>query len=216
MIKAVLRAKELSFETKAGLFSREHVDTGSKLLIESLEIKPDDTILDIGCGYGPIGLAAAYAAPQGKVFMVDVDIRAIKMSKKNAITNQIHNVFILPSDGFEDVPADVPLNLVVSNPPSHTPKETVLQFISDAHRQLVKGLMVIVAPSKANVAKKKIIEIRMRDINNPSAKYFLLLSCLGSKYSLLTVFVGATYLLACSAGIIGLAPELTTTLPPFT
>lgn len=139
MIKAVLRGKEFAFETKAGLFSREHVDTGSKLLIEALEIKPDDTILDIGCGYGPIGLAAAYAAPRGKVFMVDVDIRAIKISKKNAITNQIHNVFILPSDGFEDVPADVPLNLVVSNPPSHTPKETVLQFISDAHRQLVKG-----------------------------------------------------------------------------
>ena len=127
----------MKFETAPGLFSKDHVDRGSILLIENMEIDPTDTVLDIGCGYGPIGLAAAVRAYKGKVFMVDVDIRAIEYSRINAELNKITNVQIIPSDGFEDLPKGH-FNVVLSNPPSHTPKETVVKFIKDSKSRLHK------------------------------------------------------------------------------
>ncbi len=137
-ITKILRDKEYQFETKPGLFSKEQIDAGSELLIETMEIHPTDVVLDIGCGYGAIGLVAANLAKDGKTFMVDTDIRAVKYAKINAELNKIKNVEIKPSDGFEEV-SDIKFDLVVSNPPSHVPKETLLEFIQDAKKQLKKN-----------------------------------------------------------------------------
>ena len=141
-ITKLLRDKEYQFETKPGLFSKEQVDAGSELLIETMEIRPTDVVLDIGCGYGPIGLVAANLARDGKVYMVDTDIRAIKYALMNAELNKIKNVEIKASDGFEEV-SDITFDLVVSNPPSHVPKETLLEFIQDAKTQLKKNGLIL-------------------------------------------------------------------------
>lgn len=138
MITATLKGKDFQFETKPGLFSKNEVDAGSKLLIEHMVIKPTDTVLDLGCGYGVIGLVAASAANQGKVYMVDTDIRAVKYSKINASLNKISNVQIVASDGFEELP-NIQFDVVVSNPPSHLPKETIIEFIEGARQHLTKG-----------------------------------------------------------------------------
>ncbi len=135
MITAQLRGRDFQFETKPGLFSKDQVDSGSRLLIDSVEIHPNDTVLDIGCGYGVVGLVIASLANKVKVYMVDTDIRAIKYSKINATLNKIDNVEIIASDGFEELP-NVKFDIVVSNPPSHLPKETMIEFIEDSKKQL--------------------------------------------------------------------------------
>ena len=134
-----LRNKKYIFETKAGLFSKDDVDSGSRLLIENLDIKDGDIVIGLGSGYGPIGLVAANLTPHGKAFLVDVDIRAIKYAKLNAQLNHILNVKIFASDGFEDVPQEIKFDVVLSNPPSHVPKETMIEFIENAYQRLNPG-----------------------------------------------------------------------------
>ncbi|MDP6174812.1 MAG: methyltransferase, partial [Rhodospirillales bacterium] len=68
-----LRGMDFKFHSTWGMFSPRAVDQGSRLLIEQLQVEPGDTCLDLGCGYGPIGLAMARLASDGKVYMVDRD-----------------------------------------------------------------------------------------------------------------------------------------------
>ena len=82
--EAVLRGFNFRFISDAGVFSRDGVDYGSRVLIEQMEIMPDAQVLDIGCGYGPIGLTAARLAPQGHVTMIDINERAVELAKHNA------------------------------------------------------------------------------------------------------------------------------------
>jgi 16S rRNA (guanine1207-N2)-methyltransferase len=138
MITATLRGNEFRFNTKPGLFSKDEIDAGSRLLIDHMEIRPTDAVIDLGCGYGAIGLVAASLATEGNVYMVDVDIRAVEYSQSNAELNDIKNVKVIASDGFKKVP-EIEFDVVVSNPPSHMPKETIIEFIEEAHRRLCKG-----------------------------------------------------------------------------
>lgn len=139
IIKQIIKDRELVFETRAGLFSKDHVDPGSILLIENVEIKDGDVIEDLGCGYGAIGLPLAIHTPSGIVFMVDTDIRAVELSKINAELNKINNISVMASDGFKNLPKDLKCNLVVANPPSHTPKEIIIEFVEGAERHLNMG-----------------------------------------------------------------------------
>lgn len=136
-IQAQLRGKNYQFETKAGLFSKDKIDAGTRLLIEHMDIQSADTVLDIGCGYGVIGIVAAELASKGKVYMVDVDIRAVKYAKTNAELNGIKNAKVLASDGFDEV-KHIKFDKIVSHPPTHVPKETIIEFIEGAKKSLKK------------------------------------------------------------------------------
>ncbi|RJP47489.1 MAG: class I SAM-dependent methyltransferase [Armatimonadetes bacterium] len=159
MISAILRDKQFRFETKSGLFSKDTIDIGSRLLIDKMNISITDVVLDLGCGYGAIGLVAAYLASQGRVWMVDTDIRAIKYSKINAKLNGIPNVEVVDSDGFENVPSDMIFNVILSNPPSHQPKETVIEFIEQAKMRLKdKGKIYFVTENRIRPMIKREFE----------------------------------------------------------
>lgn len=134
-INVEILGRPYTFKTKPGLFSKNEIDPGTLLLIETVEISPSDTVLDLGCGYGPIGIVAAGKAFKGKVYLVDADIRAVKHSEENVKLNNIRNAEVRISDGFDNL-KDIEFDLVLSNPPSHMPKETLIEFIEGAFRQL--------------------------------------------------------------------------------
>ena len=98
-----LRGQNLRFRSTWGLFSPEGIDEGTRLLIEELEISEDATSLDLGCGYGVIGLVMAKLAPQGRVHMVDKDFVAVEYAKKNAEANGVKNAEVYLSNGFSHV-----------------------------------------------------------------------------------------------------------------
>src|SRR5690625_2535569 len=91
----------LHFYTDAGVFSKNIVDFGSKLLIQQVEWPTAGSLLDLGCGYGPIGLFAAKFNPSLQVTMVDVNERAVALARENAILNELSHVDVLVSDGFQ-------------------------------------------------------------------------------------------------------------------
>ncbi|WP_426449951.1 class I SAM-dependent methyltransferase [Paenibacillus sp. S-38] len=137
-VEEKLRGRTYTFATDAGVFSKKGVDYGSKLMIETMEFQADARVLDVGCGYGPIGLAAAALADQGQVTMIDINERAIELAKRNAQRNSIRNVRIMQSDLLAEV-AGESFDIVLTNPPIRAGKETVHRIFEQAHAVLMVG-----------------------------------------------------------------------------
>jgi 16S rRNA G1207 methylase RsmC len=133
-----LLGHRLTFHTTWGLFSPKAIDDGTRLLLEHLEVAPDDRALDLGCGYGPLGLAIARAAPQGHCVMVDKDFVAVEYARRNAERNGIGNVEVLLSNGVEQVPPQT-FTLAVTNLPAKTSKEHYYLFFHDIRERLEPG-----------------------------------------------------------------------------
>lgn len=134
-LKTELRGQSFSFISDAGVFSKGGVDYGSKVLIDAMDFGQDAQVLDVGCGYGPIGLSAARMAAQGHVTMIDINSRAVELAKENAKRNGITNVTILESDLFAAV-KDQQFDVVLTNPPIRAGKETVHAIFEESWKHL--------------------------------------------------------------------------------
>lgn len=133
----VLNGRAYTFTTGAGVFSKKGIDFGSRLLIETF-VEPDvkGNILDLGCGYGPIGLSLANQFKTRKITMVDINERAVLYAKKNAQTNQIENVQIVESDQFTNID-DQQFAAVVTNPPIRAGKKVIQAMFEKSHSHLM-------------------------------------------------------------------------------
>lgn len=138
-IRTTLRGKPYTFITEAGVFSKREVDFGSRLLIETMDIPEDAQVLDVGCGYGPIGLAAATLAKRGEVTMVDVNERAVGIAKENAERHGIRNVRIVQSDLFEALEEEETFDAILTNPPIRAGKAVVHRIFEGACERLRPG-----------------------------------------------------------------------------
>jgi len=138
-IQTTLRKHPLIFHTTWGLFSPKEIDHGSRLLIELVETTPDAHILDLGCGYGPIGIALAKDAPKGEIHLIDKDFIAIEHTEKNIATNRLKNCQTYLSNAFSAVPKDKKFDIIVSNLPAKVGKELLQIIISDAKSHLNPG-----------------------------------------------------------------------------
>jgi 16S rRNA (guanine1207-N2)-methyltransferase len=158
---AKLRGFTFRLTSDAGVFSRDGVDYGSRVLIDLMEIKPHDHVLDVGCGYGPIGLTAARLAPQGHVTMIDINERAVELARHNAAENGVNNVSFMPSDLFDAV-QDRTFDVILSNPPIRAGKAVVHKLLTNAYDHLRPGgslWIVIQNKQGAPSARAKLEEI---------------------------------------------------------
>lgn len=136
---AELRGRLLRFESTWGLFSPREIDEGTRLLLQRIEVADTADCLDLGCGYGPIGLTLAAWAPRGRTLMVDKDFVAVDFAARNAAANRLANASALLSNGFDQVPDDVRFDLIASNVPAKVGKELLAILLHDAHRHLRPG-----------------------------------------------------------------------------
>lgn len=134
-----LRGYELTFRSTWGLFSPRRIDDGSYLLIKHMEIQPDDVTIDVGCGYGAIGIAAAKLSPGGRVHMVDKDFLAVDFAARNAKLNGLSNCEAYLSNAFSHVSGDISFNNVVANLPAQVGKEMLSIILEDARKRLHSG-----------------------------------------------------------------------------
>lgn len=136
---AELCGHHFQFSSTWGIFSPREIDSGTDLLLKYLKVNPTDHCFDLGCGYGPIGLAMAKMAPQGQVLMVDKDFMAVEYSNKNAVLNKIPNAKAMLSNGFQHIPADAQFDVVVSNVPAKVGKEMMTIMLYDALKHMKVG-----------------------------------------------------------------------------
>lgn len=159
LIKARLRGKEFEFYTAAGVFSITHVDKGSELMIENCEVKDGWEALDIGCGYGAVGIAIA-ATTKAKVTMTDINKRSIKLATMNIKRNNV-NAEIFEGDLYAPVKGRK-FDTILTNPPYKAGRELCYKIIEDSKEHLKKGgLLQLVAMHNKGGAmlEKKMIEV---------------------------------------------------------
>jgi len=142
--EATLHGHALKFRTTWGLFNPTGIDDGTFLLANALDVAPNAVSLDLGCGYGALGLVLAKLAPQGSVHMVDKDFIAVEYANKNAKANGLKNAKAYLSNGFRDIPADMKFDLIVSNLPAKVGKELLYIMMNDAKAHLKPGGRFIV------------------------------------------------------------------------
>lgn len=145
----LLRENNLHLQTDAGVFSKDDVDFGSRLLVEEFVMpEVEGPILDVGCGYGPIGLTIASSFPQRVIHMVDVNDRALALSMSNAERNAVKNVQIYESEALLSV-KETNFAAILTNPPIRAGKKTVFSFYEQAYTKLrVSGELWVVIQKK--------------------------------------------------------------------
>lgn len=152
---------DLKFTTDAGVFSKMRVDYGSGVLIKTMKDVnfPEGDILDVGTGYGPIGLFAAKFWPNSTVEMVDINERGLNLARRNAVVNQIKNVDIHTSDIYADIHGQS-FGLILTNPPIRAGKKVVSAIIAQAKNYLVQdgALLVVIQKKQGEPSARKLMK----------------------------------------------------------
>ena len=129
--------KVISLYTNNGVFSKEHFDYGSKLLINNFKKEEKEgRVLDLGCGYGVIGIILS----ENKnlfIDMVDINKRAIELTKENLKLNNIKNANCFESNIYENIKEKY--NYIITNPPIRAGKETIRKFLFEAEQYLLEN-----------------------------------------------------------------------------
>ena len=125
----------LSFETDAGVFSKNELDPGSRLLIESMGAL-SGRVLDLGCGWGPVGTFLSLANPDAQLVMSDVNERALDLARRN-LKNNGATAEVVESDGFAAL--EGAFDHVVTNPPIRAGKALIYGLFDTAHERLRDG-----------------------------------------------------------------------------
>jgi len=131
-VKFTVLGNELMFDTDAGVFSRDGLDEGSRILMEAL---PDlhGRVLDLGCGWGAVGASIKKRWPEIDLVMTDVNQRAADLSAANLALNGL-SASVFQGDGFENVPGT--FDFVITNPPIRAGKQAIYAMFADAHARL--------------------------------------------------------------------------------
>jgi 16S rRNA (guanine1207-N2)-methyltransferase len=144
VIVAIVNGLELHFETTPGVFSPTRLDRGSLALLSCIKFAPNDKILDLGCGYGFIGIYAAKLIGSDRVWMIDIDSIAVRHAVKNCVLNGVEDATVLISNGFRDI-HETNFTKIICNPPYHADFSVPKHFIEKGFNRLaVHGTMHIV------------------------------------------------------------------------
>lgn len=176
-ISTTIRGNQWTLTTDSGVFSKKSVDFGTRLLIESVEIKPSDSILDLGCGYGVVGIVLAHELTNGHVTLVDVNQRALNLAKINCKRYNLKNVNIIKSDGFSEL-SNKQWQHIVTNPPIRAGKKLMHTWFEQALHHLLPGgsLWIVIqkkqgAPSAIKKLQSCFVEVE--EVNKKAGYYII-------------------------------------------
>lgn len=163
-ISTVIRGVSFTFVTGPGVFSSSGIDAGSLLLAENMVLKDSALVLDLGCGYGVLGIVYAKLCPSSIVYMVDVNELALELARLNAKLNNVRNVKVRKSDLYSNI-SDLMFDVVICNPPVSLGMEFNERLIRETYEHLKDGGMFqVVYPLKMSDRFQKILEKYFKDV----------------------------------------------------
>lgn len=155
IIEYEIKGKTLSFISDNGVFSKNHVDSATELLVKTIYDEVNGKILDVGCGYGVIGITLATNNKVTEVTMIDVNHRALELAKRNSLRNKVEEkTKVLESNGFEQIKEKY--DVVVTNPPIRAGKLVIYQIYADAKEHLLDGGVLYIVINKKHGAPSTI------------------------------------------------------------
>ncbi len=158
MIEICIKDKHLKFETSAKVFSPVSIDAGTLAMLDSIKFGLDDKVLDLGCGYGVVGISAAKTACPENVYMCDISDEAVSLSKINSKINGVENVNIFQSDGFKNI-TEKDFTIIASNPPYHEDFKIPKSFIENGYKALATGGKMYMVTKRRTWYKNKFIAV---------------------------------------------------------
>lgn len=182
VIEAELRGRKYAFRTRAGIFSRNAIDDGTRLLIETIDARPRHSVIDVGCGYGPIGIVVAHLASVGRIVMVDTNARAVEYAEMNIRAHHLNHarkngkprVEAVLGDRFDPVPGER-YDRVISNPPFHAGNDVLFPLVDEAYEHLrVHGRLYLVLMRSVGVTRHMKRVFGNCEVAADSGKYMVL------------------------------------------
>lgn len=131
--------RPFDFVSTWGLFSPEKLDEGSLMLLDYIDFQADDCSVDLGCGYGVLGMTAARECPNGEHLLIDKDFVAVEYAKLNCQNNHLANAQVQLSNGFYHIDKHKTFSLVMSNLPAKASKEQHYLYLLDAYNAMQSG-----------------------------------------------------------------------------
>jgi 16S rRNA G1207 methylase RsmC len=157
LIRTCLRGRAFEFLTASGVFSKERIDLGTRLLVESMILPEAGFVLDMGCGYGTVGIVASAVNPRLSVLMVDVNVRAVRLARFNMVKNSVANAEVKKGFLYQPV-KNVAFDCILSNPPISAGLDLVKKILVEAPYHLrAGGFFEIVVRSK--VGGKRLLNV---------------------------------------------------------
>lgn len=153
-----LLGNQLEFTTSDEVFSPSAVDGGTLAMLSKVTFSKGDKLLDLGCGYGVVGIAAAKILLPENVTMCDISAEAIRLASINAEANNVSAVNIVQSDGFANI-ADKNFTLILSNPPYHTDFSVAKSFIENGWKRLTFGGKMFMVTKRLDWYKNKLTAV---------------------------------------------------------
>lgn len=158
IIKVSIKDIDFEFETSKRCFSPEKIDSGTLAMLSCVEFRKGLKVLDLGCGYGVVGITAAKIMDATDVYMVDVDQEAILYSAKNAIRNKVPAAKLFHGDGVETL-NETGFDLILSNPPYHSDFSVAKRFIEKGFNRLKMGGKMFMVTKRKDWYKNKFISV---------------------------------------------------------
>lgn len=181
LVTYTFKGELVKLNSDNGVFSKERVDFGTNVLLNALDDKyltDVKTILDVGCGYGIIGVSLSKKYNDKKVTMIDVNPKCIELVKENIKLNDLKNADCFLSDLYSEVSDK--FDMIVSNPPIRAGKEVVFGVVVDGYNHLNKGGIIVLVIQKKQGApslKEKMQEVFGNcDVIAKDKGYFILKS----------------------------------------
>ena len=161
--ETVLLGERLAFKTDAGVFSKAGVDAGTKLLIEALP-PLNGRVLDLGCGWGPVGVALGRHDPELRLVLTDINERAAGLARENLRRNGVTNAEVVSGDGFAAVEGT--FSAIITNPPIRAGKQTIYALFREAHDRLEPGgcLYIVIRKQQGAPSAIKYLEGIYKDV----------------------------------------------------
>lgn len=168
MFQKNIKNIDLKFETESSLFSPNAIDNGTLAMLTAIDFLPSDKVLDLGCGYGVVGILAGRLIGEEKVVMCDVSERAVEYAKRNAALNGVPDIRILLSNGFQNIKEN-DFTMILSNPPYHADFSVPKHFIEVGFQKLAIGGKMVMVTKRLDWYKNKLSSIfggvYMREMN---------------------------------------------------
>jgi 16S rRNA (guanine1207-N2)-methyltransferase len=172
--------RQFSFETAPGLFSRGHLDQGTCLLLHSLAVPSRARFLDLGCGYGAVGIIVAACHPDATATLVDKDPLAVKLAQRNTVRNGVNErTDVRLSDGIAALPVDAAFDLVAIHFPLHIPRQELVAMLADSCDRLAAGGRLVGVLLRAYDLTPQLCRIFATVREVASDERFVVLECMG-------------------------------------